>query len=93
MEFQLLDDYVFVFGYQKQVMDIHVVAYFLYILNHHVIDAFFTLKTFFPGVFILFFKHYKVDHLMELSQFHLFCAQKKNFNAESPCWAYISELA
>ncbi len=35
-EIQLLDEHVFIPWYRKQVMDIHVVAYFSHPSNHHI---------------------------------------------------------
>ncbi len=84
-EIQLLDKRVFIPRYQKQAMDIHVVAYLFHLSNHQVTEAFLTLETHFAGVLICFFKQYEVDHLMGLSQFYTFCAQKVNLNPESPC--------
>lgn len=90
-EIQLLDERVFIPRYRKQVMDVHVVAYLFHPSNHQVTDACLTLETHFAGVLIRFFKQYEVDHLMGLSQFYAFRAQKGDFNPESPCWACISE--
>ena len=86
-----MDKHVFIPRYQKQVMDVHVVAYLFHPSNHQVTDACLTLETHFAGVLIRFFKQYEVDQLMGLSQFYAFLAQKGDFNPESPCWAYISE--
>ncbi len=90
-EIQLLDKRVFIPRYQKQMMDIHVMAYLFHPSNHQVTDACFTLETYFVRVLIRFFKQYQVDHLMDLSQFYFFRAQKGNFNPESPCLACISK--
>ncbi len=65
-EIQLLDKRVFIPRYQKQVIDIHVVAYLFHSSNHQVTDAYLTLETYFDGVLIRFFKQYEVDHLMDL---------------------------
>lgn len=90
-EIHLLNERVFIPRYRKQVMDVHVVAYLLHPSNHQVTDACLTLETHFAGLLIRFFKQYEVDHLMGLSQFYAFRAQKGDFNPESPCWACISE--
>lgn len=91
VEVQLMDERVFIPRYRKQVMDIHVVSYLLYPENYLVPDACLILETHFPGVLIRFFRQYEVDHLMGLSQFFAFRAQKGDFSQDSPCWACVSE--
>lgn len=91
VEVQLLDERVFILRYRKLVMDIHVVAYLLRPSNHLVTDACLTLEYHFAGLLIRFYKQYEVDHLISVSQFYEFRAQKRDFNAESTCWACISE--
>ncbi len=88
---QLVDERVFILRYRKQMMDIHVVAYLFHPSNHQFTDACFNLEAHFAGVLICFFKQYEVDHLIGLSQFYAFRAQKRDFNPESPCLACISE--
>ena len=61
LEVQILHQSVFDLWYQKQVMDIHLVEYFLRLLNHQVTDVCLTLKTHFAEVLICFFKRYEVD--------------------------------
>lgn len=79
-EIQLLNKRIFIPRYQKQVMDVHVVAYFFHPSNHQVTNSCLTLETHFAGVLIRFFKQYKVDHLMGLSQFFAFRAQTSTRN-------------
>lgn len=91
VEVQLMDERVFIPRYRKQVMDIHVVAYLLHPPNYLVTNSCLTLESHFPRVLIRFFRQYEVDHLMGLSQFFAFRAQKGDFSQDSPCWACISE--
>lgn len=85
-----MNEQLFMLLYRKQDMDIHVVAYFL-LSSNYLVDICFTIKTDFSGVLIRFFKHYKGDYFMGLSEFFVFCAQKGDFSQEAPCLACISE--
>ena len=67
VEIQLLDKRVFILWYQKQVIDVYIMAYFLYLSNHHVINTCLIIEIYFASILRRFFKQYEVDHLMDLS--------------------------